>query len=335
MEWARYAINLVAVRQQRQRKGQTPRLKMPAPMSLPLPHLAISAANRRGIMSMTIAMAFFISNDALVKYVSQTLPASQLIFIRGVFASVLLLAVAHAMGATRGLGALLQRPVLVRSALDAAATMVYLTALFHLPIGNATAINMATPLFITLFAVFLLGERVGTGRWVAIAIGFGGVLLVVQPSVQGFNSYALLCVLATVLHAARDTSTRYIASGVPSILITLATAVGVAALSGLLCIAEDWKPVTWRELGPLAAASAFLGVGYYLLINSMRASEMSVVAPFRYTGLLYALVFGYIVWGDVPNALAWAGIALLVSAGLYMLHSERARARAALEAAAD
>lgn len=298
-------------------------------------HAAISAANRRGIVSMICSVAFFIANDVLVKYVSQTLAAAQLIFIRGLLASVLLLAVAHIMGATRRPGDLLQRPVLVRSALDAAATMVYLTALFHLPIGNATAINLATPLFITLFAVLALGERVGAARWLAIGIGFSGVLLVVQPSVQGFNSYALLCVLASVLHAARDTSTRYISPNVPSILITLATAVAVTVLSGVLSIAEGWKPLAWRELGLLAAASAFLGVGYYLLINSMRAGELSVVAPFRYTALLYALVFGYVVWGDVPNALAWVGIALLVGAGLYVLHSERARTRAALEAAAD
>lgn len=304
-------------------------------MTPPLAHAAHSAANRRGIALMTCAMAVFITNDALVKYVSQTLSAMQLIFIRGVFASALLLAVTHAMGATRSLGDLRLRPVLVRSGLDAVATTTFLTALFHLPIANATAINLATPLFITLFAMLALGERVGPLRWLTIATGFGGVLLVVQPSVQGFNGYALLCVLAAVLHAARDTSTRYIPASVPSILITLSTSVAVTALAGLLSIAEGWRPMGGRELGLLAASSVLMAAGYNLLISSMRAGDMSVVAPFRYTGLLYALVLGYAVWGDVPNALAWAGIALLVSAGLYMLHSERARTRAALEAAAD
>jgi len=303
------------------------------PHATPLSHAALSAANRRGILLMTGAMAVFIAGDALVKYVSQTLPAMQLIFIRGVFGTVLLLAVTHAMGASRHLGDLLQRPVLVRSALDAVATMVFLTALFHLPLANATAINLATPLFITLLAVLLLGERVGPVRWLTIGIGFGGVLLVVQPSARGFNGYALLSVLATVLHAARDTSTRYIAPSVPSILITLSTAIGVMLLSGLLSLTEGWKPVTGRELGLLAAASVFMAAGYFLLISSMRAGDMSVVAPFRYTGLLYALVLGYAVWGEVPNALAWAGIALLVGAGLTMLHSERVRTREALEAA--
>jgi drug/metabolite transporter (DMT)-like permease len=262
---------------------------------------AISAANRRSIVTMAIAMAFFIANDALVKYVSQTLAGAQLIFIRGIVSSVLLLAAAHAMGATRQLGLLLNRPLLARSALDAIATLVYLTALFHLPLGNATAINLATPLFITLLAVFALGERVGPARWLAIGLGFAGVLLVVQPRAEGFNAWALLCVAGTVLHAVRDTSTCYIPARVPSILITVATALAVSLLSGAVSLVQGWKPVGGTDLTLLAVAAAFLGVGYYLLIISMRQGEMSVVAPFRYTGLLYALVLGYIVWGDVPT----------------------------------
>ena len=185
---------------------------MPVSLSPAQRHLALSAANRRGIAAMTIAMGFFVSNDAIVKFVSQSLPSAQLIFIRGVFASVFLLAVARHMGFINGpnghLRQLLIRPVLLRAAFDAVATMVYLTALFHLPLGNATAINLATPLFITLMAMLTLGERVGAARWLIISVGFAGVLLVVQPRAEGFNAWALLCVLGTFLHAVRDTLTR-------------------------------------------------------------------------------------------------------------------------------
>ncbi len=296
------------------------------------PHLA---ANRRGIAAMSFAMASFVSNDALVKYVSESLPSAQLIFIRGLFATALLLAVAQGLGAMRQVGSVFQRTVLGRSALDALATMVYLTSLFHLPIANATAINMATPLFITLFAVLALGERVGPGRWLAIVTGFTGVLLVVQPSAAGFNAYALLCLGGTLLHAGRDLTTRFIDSRVPSILITLATAVTVTLLSGGLSLVQGWQPMTTRHVGLLALASVFLSIGYYLIIVGMRAGDMSVVAPFRYTGLLFALAIGWALWGDAPNAVAFIGIALLVGAGLYVLHSERARSRDALAAAAD
>lgn len=288
---------------------------------------------------MTVAMAFFVTNDAIVKYVSQTLPAAQLIFIRGVFASLLLLAVARHMGALGGQKnpsrQLLNRALLARAALDAVATMVYLTALFHLPIGNATAINLGTPLFLTLLAVLTLGERVGAARWLTLGVGFTGVLLVVQPRAEGFNAWALLALGGTLLHASRDMLTRVIPTRIPSVLITLSAAVSVTVLSGLLSLPQGWKPMDAQLLALLAVAAAFLAVGYYLLINAMREGEMSVVAPFRYCSLLYALMIGYAVWDETPNTLAWSGIALLVGAGLTMLHTERARNRAALEAATD
>jgi drug/metabolite transporter (DMT)-like permease len=286
---------------------------------------------------MSLAMASFVTNDALVKSVSASLPAAQLIFIRGVFATLLLLAVAQAMGVltVQKVRGALQKNVLVRAGLDSLATLTYLTSLFHLPIGNATAINMATPLFITVFAVVAYGERVQLARWLAVITGFIGVLLVVQPSSAGFNTYALLCLVGTLFHSGRDLMTRHIDRNISSLLITLSTAVAVTVLSGLLSVPQGWKPVAPFQLGQLAAASAFLSAGYYLIIVGMRNGEMSVIAPFRYAGLLFALTIGWAVWGDVPNTLAWAGIALLVGAGLYVLHSERGRARAALEAAPD
>ena len=280
------------------------------------------AANRRGVLAMSAGMASFVTNDSLVKYVSQTLPGSQLIFIRGLFAIVLVLAIAHAMRATGHLGALRERRVLLRAAFDAFATMTYLTSLFHLPLANATAINMATPLFITLFAVIGFSEKVGPRRWAALATGFAGVLLVVQPTAAGFNAYALLCLGGTLLHASRDLTTRTIAARIPSIIITLSTAIAVTLLAGAFgLVTRDWQPVNAQQLGLLAAASVLLSGGYYLLTVAMRSGEMSLVAPFRYTGLLFALVLGFLVWGDVPNAMAWAGIALLVGAGIVVLHA--------------
>ena len=290
------------------------------------PSEALRAANRRGVIAMSTGMASFVTNDSLVKYVSESLPAAQLIFLRGVFATLLLLAICGFAGLLGQLRLLADRKVVIRAAFDAFATVTYLTSLFHLPIGNATAINMATPLFITLFAVVAFKERVGPSRWLAIITGFTGVLLVVQPSGAAFNAYALLCLGGTLLHASRDLTTRLIDKRIPSLLITLSTAVAVTLLTGVWSLFSEWKPASWQQLGLLAAASVFLSGGYYLLTISMRAGEMSVIAPFRYFGLLFALVLGFIVWGDIPNALAWAGIVLLVAAGLYVLHSERSRA---------
>jgi drug/metabolite transporter (DMT)-like permease len=294
------------------------------------------AANRRGVLAMSAGMGAFVTNDALVKMVSETLPAWQLIFLRGLFAIAALLALLFAIGALRQLPLLRDRRVWLRAGLDAVGTMTYLTSLFHLPIANATAINMATPLFITLFAVLALHEQVGWARWLAIATGFTGVLLVVQPTGAAFNAYALLCLAGTIFHAARDLATRFIDRRVPALLITFSTAIGVTVLAaGFGLVERTWTSPDARELALLAAASVLLSGGYFLLTVAMRAGEMSVVAPFRYTGLLFALAFGFVVWGDIPNTLAWCGIALLVGAGLAILHGQRRQPHAGLDPAPD
>jgi drug/metabolite transporter (DMT)-like permease len=267
------------------------------------------ADNRRGILAMSLAMALFIANDALVKQVSATLPGPQLIFIRGLMATTLVL--------------ILNTRLWIRGSLDAAASLAYLTAVFHLPLANATAINLSSPLFITAFAIIFFKEQVALQRGLLILLGFTGVMLVVQPSSEGFNVYAWLAVLATLLHATRDTLTRGIGLHVPALLVTLSTAVSVALAAGGITLTQTWTPVDSISLALLFGASLFLSMAYYLLIVAMRSGEMSLVAPFRYSGLLFALLIGYVVWDEVPNVLGWVGIFLLAISGLLILRSER------------
>ena len=286
---------------------------------------ALHAANRRGVLAISAGMASFVANDTLVKYVSESLPASQLILLRGIMASVLLLVIAHAMGVTRRLADLFDGRVMARAGLDALGTVAYLVSLFHIPLANATAINMATPLVVTVLAVLAFREQVGAARWLAIAAGCTGVLLVVQPRGAQFNAYALLCLLGTVFQASRDVATRLIDRTIPSVLITLSTAVAVTLLAGVWSLFQGWERVQPVQLGLLAAASVFLSAAYFLVTVAMRAGEMSLIAPFRYSGLVFALLLGYAVWGHVPSAWAWAGIALLLGAGLWLVRTPRAR----------
>ena len=285
--------------------------------------------NGRAIATMVGAMTCFVLNDALVKHVSHAMPSAQLIFLRGLMASALVLLVAHRLGALRQASALLNPRVALRGAVDACATLMYLLSLFQLPIANATAINLAAPLFMTVFAVLFLGERASMARWAALVLGFAGVLCIVQPSGDGFNAWTLLCLLGTLFHATRDLMTRRIDPGIPSIIITLATALAVTLLSGCLAVAGDWQATAPRELALLGVAAGFLAAGYFLLVQCMRSGDVSLSAPFRYTAVLVAVLLGYAVWNEVPNNWAWLGIALLVGSGLYMLHTERGRARAA------
>lgn len=302
--------------------------------------------NRRGIINMSIGMSFFIGNDALAKLASESLPGPQVIFIRGLFASLLMIVVCAALGAFRRNAQTAELPIrnllnprlLVRASLDAIGTVVYLTALFRMPLGNATAINMATPLFITVMAVFAFKEQVGLARWLAILAGFAGVVLIVQPSAAGYadgnSAWALLALAGTVLLSVRDLMTRVIPRSISSLLVTLSAVLAIPLLVGVIVAFQGWQPVTLRQLALLAGAGALLSCGFFLLVRALRAGEMSVVSPFRYTGLLYALLLGWLVWGDVPNALAFAGIGLLAAAGLFMLTHGRGKSQPeALDAA--
>jgi drug/metabolite transporter (DMT)-like permease len=293
-------------------------------MTSPAPD-APRAANRRGVLAMCGAMACLVANDTLVKFASQSLPASELIFVRGVFATALLLVLVRVMGLGGQLPALLDRRVLLRALLDGLGTLAYLISLFHLPLANTNAINMAAPLFITVFAALLFHERVAAARWAAVGAGFTGVLLVVQPVGSAFNAFALLCLLGALLNASRDIVTRTIPRGVHALLITLTTAVIVLLLSAGWGLFQPWRPLTAGQFALLAAASVCLSGGYLLLTVSMRNGDLSLVAPFRYTALLFAVVLGWVVWSDVPNATDWTGIALLVGAGLFVLQRERSR----------
>lgn len=294
-------------------------------IEMPKAPLTPAAENRRAILYMCWAMVLFVANDALVKSVSATLPLGQMVFLRGLMASALVLLLVLHLGLAKRWQEMLQPKVMLRTAIEGAGSMMYLSALTQLPLANATAINLASPLVITLLCVFMLKQRLSVARWAAVAFGFVGVLLVIQPKPSGFNAFAWLCLLGTFFHAARDLVTRNIPSYVPSMLITLASAMVVTLLAGLWSTIEGWRAVGLVQWASLAAAAAFLVGGYYYIVNAMRAGDMTLVAPFRYIGLLFALLLGYLIWGEVPNLLAWSGIALLVGSGLHLILQERSR----------
>lgn len=285
--------------------------------------------NRRGVTSMAVSMLLFVANDALVKLASETMPLGQIMFIRGVFASAMILLLAWANGLLPLLPRVGNRIVLGRGILDLGASILYLAALFNMPIGNITAINMASPLVMTAVAALFMAEKVGWRRWSAVVIGFGGVLMIVQPKAEAFNSWSMVAIASIVFIVARDLLTRRLDPSLPSLVVVLANSIIIMLGGGAMSAFQGWVPITGKDLALLAAASVFLIGGYQLIIDSMRHGELSLVSPFRFSALVWALGAGLVIWGDLPNLLALAGICVVVGSGLYILHRERVRGKTA------
>lgn len=282
--------------------------------------------NTRGILAMSAAVFVFIFNDALIKIAAETVPAIQAIGVRGIFATLWVTLALVVTGAWRQLGGVTHPYVLLRGALEVASSIVYLVALFHIQFAIATAINLSTPLIFTALAVLLLKETVRWRRWSAVIVGFLGVLLVIQPRPGDIDVWAWVVLFATVLGAFRDVLGRYLPASVPTLVVSFASAAAVALVGCAWTFVEGWQPMTAREIGLLLASSLLLAAGYQFLVIALRSgAEFSVIGSFRYASILWALGIGYVVWGDVPNALALAGIAVIVGSGLYILHRERVR----------
>ncbi len=282
--------------------------------------------NTRGILAMSAAVFVFIFNDALIKLAAETVPSVQAIGVRGVFATLWVTLALAVSGAWRQIGGVAHPRVLLRGVLEAASSIVYLVALFHIQFAIATAINLSTPLIFTALAVLLLKETVRWRRWGAVIVGFLGVLLVIQPRPDGIDVWAWVVLLATVMGAFRDVLGRYLPASVPTLVVSFASAAAVALVGCAWTFVEGWQPMTAYETGLLVVSSLLLAAGYQFLVIALRSgAEFSVIGSFRYASILWALGIGYVVWGDVPNALALLGIVVIVGSGLYILHRERVR----------
>lgn len=285
--------------------------------------------NRRGIVAMLLAMAFFVVNDSLLKLAAATAPAGQIMALRGLFATAIALAIVAAAGELRGLARLASPAVLGRAVLEAVVAFLFISSLPRLPLAVLTAIVQSTPLIMTVAMVLLGMERVRWRRWSAIIVGFVGVLVIVRPGAEGFDLYALVAVAVALLVAARDLATRFVPSDVPSTVVALASTASVG-LAGLLAgLGEDWPPLPARELSYIGGAAVLVTLGNLANIVAFRGTDVSVVAPFRYSVILWAILLGLVIFGELPEPSAFVGIALVVASGVYTIHREQVRRREA------
>jgi drug/metabolite transporter (DMT)-like permease len=233
-----------------------------------------------------------------------------------------------ATAAPATLRALRHPGILARCFAEVAAAVLYLTALFHMPIADCTAILQFTPLALTAGVALFLGAPVGWRRWLATLAGLIGVLVIVRPGATAFNPYAGLALLSVVFIAARDLLTRNLSLEVPTIAIAFTSTTAVALASIGLLPFETWQwPSSQAQLALIGAGAALLGAQYWIIL-AMRTGEIALVAPFRYSIILWAIVAGFAVWREIPDAASWIGIAIVTAAGLYTFLREQRLAKA-------
>ncbi len=236
--------------------------------------------NTEGAIYMTSAMAGFSASDALSKSVVAYMNAGQLMCLRGLITSILVYLIARKMGALRSLKVVLKPMVIVRVVCEMLAAVTYITALGMMPIANASAILQSLPLVVTFGAALFFREPVGWRRWSAILVGLIGVIIIIRPGPEGFTAAALLCVASVLVTAGRDLATRSVDPEIPSLMITVVTAVSVSIFGAMLIpLLGGWKPVSATSLSHIALAAVLVLVGYQSVILAMRTGEISFVAP--------------------------------------------------------
>ena len=284
--------------------------------------------NWLGIAAMIGAMLCFVSNDALVKLSSEAIPIGEVVFLRGIASTLLVAGVIALFGPVPRWRDFRNPALIWRTIGDVGATVVYLTALTQLALGNATIVLQTVPLVVAAVGALVFKEHVGWRRWTAIAIGLAGVIIVIRPGLAGFNAYSLMAFVAVFLIVLRDSSTSRIPAAIPTITV-LTAAVVATMVSGLaMGISETWHWPSGIALLEAFGAGVFVVLAYSSIIVALRSADISLTAPFRYTIIIWALLYGFLFWGDVPDALTIVGGALIVASGIFTLYREQRVGRA-------
>lgn len=276
--------------------------------------------NLRGSLFMAASMAAFALEDMFVKAASHTLPVGEILMLFGLggtFAFCLLTrrreeSICHPQ--------LMCRPILLRVICEVTGRLCFILAIALTPLSSASAILQATPLVVVMGAAFFFGEQVGWRRWSAILIGFAGVLMILRPGLAGFEPASLFAVLGTLGFAGRDLATR----AAPPVFSNMQ--LGVYGFFVLIPTGMVMVPFTGGLVWPDALSAAkvlgaivFGVMAYYALTVAMRTGEVSVVTPFRYTRLVFALILGMMVFAERPDAMTLAGSLIIVLSGVYSL----------------
>tara|TARA_B100001059_G_scaffold102762_1_gene102547 strand:- start:269 stop:1147 length:879 start_codon:yes stop_codon:yes gene_type:complete len=282
--------------------------------------------NLRGIIFMLIAMAGFAVEDALLKILARDLPVSELLILIGLGGFLLFFAVALARRKPMFSSHMRNKPFAIRFVADIFAPLFFLPALALIPLTTVTSILQAAPILVTMGAALFLKEQVGWRRWSAIIIGFIGVLIVVRPGMDGFHPGSILALIGVLFLACRDLSSRLIPAELSSSTVT-AYAFFASIIAGGIAL-PFFDPLIWPEPAhwPLLIACVLNGgIAYFFIVLATRVGDVAVIAPFRYSRLLFALLIAVTVLNEYPDWQTLFGAAIIIGSGLYTFWRENLR----------
>ena len=276
--------------------------------------------NLRAIALMVLSMAGFAVEDMLIKYIALEMPTGQFLMLIGAGGALIFTLMAWKQGQAVLSADFLRPTIIIRNLGEVIGTLGFVTALVLTPLSSASAILQATPLAVTLGAALFLKEAVGWRRWSAILIGFGGVVAVIRPGLDGFQPASLFAVLGVIGLATRDVATRATPAEISSLVLS-----GMLVPAGAVLLWIRGGAIAPSAQGySLLFAALIIGVSaYYALTLSMRLGDVAVVTPFRYVRLVFALFIGVTVFHEQPDVWTLSGAAIIILSGLYTFFRER------------
>lgn len=281
--------------------------------------------NLRGAAFMVMAMGAFAIEDMLIKFMAAALPVGQIVGMLGLGSAFLVGLILIFQGQALFSRNMLTPAIALRAVGELLGTLGFVTAIALIPLSTASAILQATPLFVTLGAALFLQEAVGWRRWMAILVGFFGVLLIIRPGMEGFNWQSLFALQGVVGLGLRDLATRRVPAETSSMQLSFLAFLVLIPAAALLMWANGTSVVALSTANWIYYAIAVLIgiVAYYGIVAAMRVGEVSFVTPFRYSRILFALVIGVAIFGETPDLLTLTGAGIIVGSGLYTLWRER------------
>ncbi|MCA3562618.1 MAG: DMT family transporter [Aestuariivirga sp.] len=277
----------------------------------------------RGILWMLATMFCFIALDTMMKYLMETYSLVQVTWARFFFATVVAIV---ACGPRIGQLAISCHPKqqLLRSVFLMSTTGMFNAGIRTVPLATATTIMFLNPVLVTVLAIPLLGEKVGLQRWMGVLLGFIGAVIVVRPWQEDLGAHGIgviFLLVAAALNANYQILTRRVRGDDPLTSLLYTATAGAVVTSFLVPWFWSWPTAfDWLLLAGTGVAG---GLGHLFLIRAFRSAPASVVAPFSYSSLVWATLFGFVIWGDWPDLWTWAGAALIIGSGLYIFSRER------------